>query len=68
MRKYSMILLVLLGIVVIVAGAFELLTETGIIAIKLNIVGSVLIVMVGLWIAVCAIECRSGYYDNSQKS
>jgi len=58
MRKYSVALLVLLGIVVIIAGAVELVRETGVLAIRLDILGSVLIVMLGLWIVACAFECK----------
>jgi hypothetical protein len=58
MRRYSILLLVALGLVIIAAGAIDLLNEAGVFALRLDIFGSLLIVLVGLWITACAIECR----------
>jgi hypothetical protein len=58
MRKYSLLLFVALGLIIIAAGAIDLLNEAGVFTLRLDIFGSLLIVLVGLWITACAIECR----------
>ncbi len=58
LRRYSVILLVLLGFIVIAAGAVDILMEVGFLTSGLHIFGGLLVVVVGLWITVCAVECR----------
>jgi hypothetical protein len=67
MRRYSVFVLLLLGVVVIAAGSFELLRETGVFTGGLDIFGSLLIVVLGLWIITCGIECRTAY-ESDRKS
>ena len=68
MAKYSVLFLALLGIVVVAAGAVELIKESGVLMVGLDVFGSVLIVLLGLWIVACAIECRRCYLEESSKS
>jgi hypothetical protein len=50
MRKYSVILLVLLGAIVVAAGSVELLREAGAITFSLKLFAPLLIVILGLWL------------------
>ncbi len=58
MKRYGVVLLVLIGLLVVAAGTVELLREAGVITLELDVFGSILIVMLGLWITACALECR----------
>ncbi len=58
LRRFSVLLLVLLGVVVVVAGVLDLLREAQVLAFSFTGFGSVLIVVLGLWIVACAVECR----------
>ena len=66
--KYNVLLLALLGVVVVAAGAVEVAREAGVLIVGLNVFGSVLIVLLGLWIVTCAIECRKWYSEDYSKS
>lgn len=66
-RRYSVILLVLLGFVIVMAGAFDLLREAGVFGGGLDFFGSLLIVVVGLWVITCGVECRRDI-DGDRKS
>ena len=68
MTKHNVPLLALLGVVVVVAGVGELAREAGFLTVGLNVFGSVLIVLLGIWIVSCAIECRKWYSEDSSKS
>jgi len=68
MAKYGVLLLALLGVVVVAAGVVELIKEAGLLTVGLDVVGSALIVLLGIWIMACAIECRSCYLEESSKS
>ncbi|MGD0643924.1 MAG: hypothetical protein ABSA75_03365 [Candidatus Bathyarchaeia archaeon] len=57
MKRYSAALLVLLGLVIIVAGTIEPLREANIMAIRPDIFSSLLIIVLELWMTVCAMEC-----------
>ncbi len=65
MRKYSVILLVLLGLLVVVAGTLELLREASVLILSFKFFGGLLIIILGLWVVACAIECRSGSYQRT---
>ncbi len=56
--RYSVLLLVLLGAVVVVAGLLDLLREAQVLIFSFAGFGAVLIVILGLWIVTCAVECR----------
>lgn len=58
MRQFSVLLLVALGVIVVFAGVVALLEETQLLTIGLNFFGPLLILVLGLWIVACAIECR----------
>ncbi len=58
MRRFSVFLLVLLGAIIIVAGTVELLRQVQFLTFSLNVFGPVLILVLGLWIIACAVECR----------
>jgi len=68
MTNYSVLLLALLGVVVVAAGGGELAREAGALTAGLNVFGSVLIILLGLWMVTCAIECRKWHSENSSKS
>jgi hypothetical protein len=63
MRKYSVVLLVLLGAIVVVAGSVELLRESGVITFSLKLFAPLLIVVLGLWVMACAVECKAPCYQ-----
>jgi hypothetical protein len=63
MRKYSLTLLVLLGALLAVAGTLEFLREVEIVNLSLKTFGGVLVVVLGLWVIVCAVECGSSSYQ-----
>ena len=65
MRKYSAILLVLLGAVIIVAGAVGILKETNVLSVNSDVFGPVLFFVVGVWIVACALECRTRYFNDT---
>lgn len=58
MRRFSVLLLVFLGIIVVAAGTVELLRETQVLTFSLNLFGPLLVVVLGFWIVACAVECR----------
>ncbi len=58
MRRYSVALLIVIGFIVVVAGAMDLLVEAGIVVGGLHLFGGLLVVAVGLWITACALECN----------
>ena|GEM_PF-6413308 len=58
MRRFSVLLLVMLGAVVVIAGVLDLLREAQVLTFSFTGFGSVLIIVLGLWIVACAIECR----------
>ncbi len=65
MRKYSLVLVLLLGAIVIVAGALEFLREAGVLTFSLRLFGPVLLVVLGLWVVACAVECRGVTYQKT---
>jgi len=65
LRKYSAILLVLLGAVIIVAGAVGTLKETNVLSVNLDVFGPVLFVVVGVWIVGCALEFRTWHFNDT---
>ena len=67
MIRYSVLLLAFLGIVIMAAGAVELIRQAGVLTVDLDVFGSMLIVLLGLWIVTCAIECRKGYLEDFSK-
>jgi hypothetical protein len=64
-RKYSMILLLFLGAIVVTAGALEMLREAEVLTFSLRIFAPLLLIVFGLWIAACAIECKAGCYPRT---
>lgn len=63
MRRYSVLLLVVLGIIIIAAGIVDLLNEAGMFNVELHIFGPLLIIAVGLWMLACVFECKLQYDD-----
>ncbi len=68
MRKFSVLLLVLLGIIIIAAGTLEVLREADVLTLSLRVFAPLLVVVLGLWIVACASECRTGWYQSTEKS
>lgn len=58
MKKYSMLTLILLGTAIIATGSAALLADAGIVAISLKGFGALLVLLVGLWVIACAVECH----------
>ena len=68
MGRFSVLLLVLLGVVVVAAGLLDLLREAQILVFSFTGLGSVLIVLLGIWIVVCAVECKHSLEQEQLKS
>jgi len=66
-RRYSVLLLVLLGLIVVATGALSLLRETGVFVGGLGVFSALVVVVLGLWIMTCSVECRKRY-DSNRKS
>jgi surface polysaccharide O-acyltransferase-like enzyme len=57
MKQFSVLLLALLGVIVVAAGTLDLLKEAQVLTLNFNLFRPVLVMVLGLWIVVCAVEC-----------
>ena len=64
MRKASLLLEVLLGAIMVAAGVFGLLRKPEVLYGGLDFFGAVFIIVPGLWIFACNVECRRGYNED----
>jgi len=61
MKQFSVLLLVVLGVIVVAAGTLDLLRETQVLTFSFSVFSPLLIVVLGLWIVACAVECRKAW-------
>ena len=61
MKRFSVFLLVFLGAIVVAAGMLELLREAQVLMFNFDAFSPLLIVVLGLWIVSCAVECSRGW-------
>jgi hypothetical protein len=65
MRKIAFYLLAALGAIVVIAGAMEFLRETEIVTFSFKAFAPAFVVVLGLWVMACAIECRNNAYQKN---